>query len=74
MPADVVLETDLAGLRRINRGKVRDLYELDGPFDAAQGRPAFGSEAQARRGAAVPHRSSCRQCHGDRRHCATARE
>ncbi|MGO8702970.1 MAG: phosphoribosylaminoimidazolesuccinocarboxamide synthase [Candidatus Brocadiia bacterium] len=29
MPADVVLETDLAGLRRINRGKVRDLYELD---------------------------------------------
>ncbi len=39
MPADVVLETNLAGLRRINRGKVRDLYELDGPFDDAQGRP-----------------------------------
>ena len=29
MPARVVLETDLPGLRRINRGKVRDLYELD---------------------------------------------
>jgi len=26
----VVLETDLADLRRLNRGKVRDLYELDG--------------------------------------------
>ena len=49
MPSPVVLETDLAGLRRVNRGKVRDLYELDGPFDVAQGRPAFGSEAQARR-------------------------
>jgi phosphoribosylaminoimidazole-succinocarboxamide synthase len=30
MSTRVVLETDLAGLRRINRGKVRDLYELDG--------------------------------------------
>ena len=39
MATRVVLETDLAGLRRINRGKVRDLYELDGPFDLAQGRP-----------------------------------
>ena len=29
MSTPVVLETDLAGLRRINRGKVRDLYELD---------------------------------------------
>jgi phosphoribosylaminoimidazole-succinocarboxamide synthase len=30
MSTGVVLETDLPGLRRINRGKVRDLYELDG--------------------------------------------
>jgi phosphoribosylaminoimidazole-succinocarboxamide synthase len=30
MSARVVLETDLAGLRRLNRGKVRDLYEADG--------------------------------------------
>jgi len=30
MPERVILETDLPGLRRVNRGKVRDIYETDG--------------------------------------------
>ncbi len=30
MPERVILETELPGLRRVNRGKVRDIYETDG--------------------------------------------
>ena len=30
MAEQVILETDLKGLKRVNRGKVRDIYEVDG--------------------------------------------
>ncbi len=30
MAEQVILETDLKGLKRLNRGKVRDIYEVDG--------------------------------------------
>jgi phosphoribosylaminoimidazole-succinocarboxamide synthase len=53
MSARVVLETDLAGLRRLNRGKVRDLYELDGPFDRERSRTAQGRPEGNRTGGAV---------------------
>ena len=30
MATDVILQTDLPGVNRLNRGKVRDIYEIDG--------------------------------------------